>query len=107
MLTLLLAISALAATAQTAPRRATKATSAAKATAVPAAASDAATPAAADGSFGDGAPASSANNGQGQGVYAAPGMPVNIKSGKEVEPYNSTNEKPGDKPRKGTTLSPK
>ncbi len=108
LLTVLLATSALAATAQTAPRRAAKpATTTANTKPVPTATSDAT---ATDGDFGNGAPSSSSANdgGKGQGVYAAPGMPVHIKSGKRVEPYNSTNQKPGDKPAKGTTtLSPK
>ncbi len=107
LLTVLLATSALAATAQTAPRRAAKpATTTANTKPVPTATSDAT---ATDGSFGNGAPSSSSANdgGQGQGVYAAPGMAVDIKKGK-VEPYNSTNQKPGDKPAKrSTTLSPK
>ena len=116
--TLLLAVAALAATAQTAPAPAKKTApgrpimrrnprpAAPKAAPVPAATSDAT---ATDGGFGNGAPSSSANDGgKGQGVYAAPGMPVDIKAGKEVEPYNSTNQKPGDKPAKRTTtLSPK
>ena len=113
--TLLLAASALAITAQTAPRRAHKAT-AHKTTAhktavhkvaapVPAATSDAT---ATDGSFGTRVPGAANGGGEGQGVYAAPGMAVDVTSGKEVEPYNSTNQKPGDKPAKRTTtLSPK
>lgn len=108
--TLLLAASALTITAQTAPRRAHKATAHKTAmheaaALVPAATSDAT---ATDGSFGNGAPGATNGGGEGQGMYAAPGMAVDVTSGKEVEPYNSTNQKPGDKPAKRTTtLSPK
>jgi hypothetical protein len=55
LLAVLLAASALAATAQTAPRRTTKAATTAKTKPVPAATSDA-TSTAADGGFGNGAP---------------------------------------------------
>ncbi|MFD1468398.1 hypothetical protein ACFQ48_09195 [Hymenobacter caeli] len=107
LLAVLLAASALAATAQTAPRRAAKpATTTAKTKPVPAATSDAT---ATDGGFGNGAPSSSANDGgKGQGVYAAPGMPVDVTSGKEVGSYKGTTDKATPARRTGTTtLSPK
>ncbi|AMJ64236.1 hypothetical protein AXW84_01395 [Hymenobacter sp. PAMC 26628] len=105
-----MAASALAATAQTTPRRAAKpAATAAKTKPVPAATSDA-TATSPDGGFGNGAPgASSANDGgKGQGVYAAPGMPVEVTPGKEVGSYKGTTDKATPAKRtSGTTLSPK
>jgi hypothetical protein len=44
-------------------------------------------------------------DGKGQGVYAAPGMPVNVDNPKKVEGYNGP--APTTKSRTGTTLSPR
>ncbi len=114
-LTLLWAVAALAATAQTTPRPAHKTAMRKPArppkatTPVPAAAT-AASSAATDGGFGNGAPGSSANaDGKGQGVYAAPGMAVDVTPGKEVGSYKGTTDKatPAKAAPSGTTLSPK
>lgn len=43
-------------------------------------------------------------DGKGQGVYAAPGMPVNVDNPKKVEGYNGPAP---TKPRSGTTLTPR
>lgn len=112
LLSLLLAGATVAATAQTAPKTAARPpaaphkAAAASAPAPAAVTSDTAT--ATSGSFGNGAAGSSPNAaGQGQGVYAAPGMAVDIKKGKEVEPYNATNAGKPKPARKARTLSPK
>ena len=118
----LLVLATLAATAQTAPHATKKTTTprpimrrnprhpapgAAKST--PAVAPRPTTAAPADGSFGNGATGSSANaDGKGQGVYAAPGMAVDVTPSKEVGSYKGTAEKAAPKPAStGTTLSPK
>lgn len=120
-LSLLLAVGALAATAQTAPAPAKKSTmprpimrrnprpTAPKTAPVPAATSDA-TATAPDGGFGNGAPGASSakDGGKGQGVYAAPGMPVDVTPGKEVGSYKGTTDKATPAKRTGgTTLAPK
>lgn len=43
-------------------------------------------------------------DGKGQGVYAAPGMPVNVDNPKKVEGYNGPAPA---RPRNGTTLTPR
>ncbi|MGI4886342.1 MAG: hypothetical protein ACRYFR_15405 [Janthinobacterium lividum] len=117
-LSLLLAAGALAAAAQTTPLPAKKSSmprpimrrnprpAAPKKAPVPAATSDAT---ATGGGFGNDAPSSSANDGgKGQGVYAAPGMAVDVTSGKEVGSYKGTTDKATPAKRtSGTTLSPK
>lgn len=116
VMTLLLAVAAFAATAQTAPRPASKTTvrkpaarpkTDAMATPAPAPAATDTASAARSGGFGNAAAGSSANT-DGQGVYAAPGMPVNVSSGKKVGSYKGAAEKTAPKPvGNGTTLSPK
>ena len=53
-----------------------------------------------NGAVGSTAPA----DGKGQGVYAAPGMPVNIDNPKKVEGYNGPAP---TRPKSGTTLTPR
>lgn len=105
LLSLLLAGATVAATAQTAPKTVARPPAAPRKTAatpVPVA-SDTAT--ATGGRFGTSTGSSANDGGQGQGVYAAPGMAVDIKKGKEVEPYNSTNAGKHKPARKASTLS--
>ena len=45
-----------------------------------------------------------AADGKGQGVYAAPGMPVNVDNPKKVEGYNGPAP---TRARRGTTLTPR
>ena len=105
LLSLLLAGATVAATAQTAPRTVARPPAAPRKTAATPApvASDTAT--ATGGRFGTSTGSSANDGGQGQGVYAAPGMAVDIKKGKEVEPYNSTNAGKHKPARKASTLS--
>ncbi len=109
LLSLLLAGATVAATAQTAPKTVARPPAAPHKTAAAAAptpapaASDTAT--ATGGRFGTSTGSSANDGGQGQGVYAAPGMAVDIKKGKEVEPYNSTNAGKHKPARKASTLS--